>query len=124
MVHMVFQLSMGVRDAPAAFVPLAGVSIPALFELRAFPVPGACRIEVSDNGPGIPLSMRDRIFDKFVQLDDKGAHRKYSTGLGLTFCKLAVEVMGGKIGVDGIPGEGSIFWLELPLDVSGTDAEI
>ena len=58
---------------------------------------------------------RDRVFDKFAQAELRPVNRKYSTGLGLTFCKLAVGAHGGRIGVEGEAGQGSTFWFELPL---------
>lgn len=73
-------------------------------------------VEVRDRGPGIPLDERERIFDKFVQLkawEDGGRH---SSGLGLTFCQLAVQAHGGRIGVDCPPQGGSTFWFTLPLE--------
>ena len=71
------------------------------------------RLAVTDTGPGIPAKHHERIFEKFGTLD-KGA-QGYSTGLGLTFCKLAVEAHGGKIGVESEVGKGSTFWFELPV---------
>ena len=71
------------------------------------------RLAVTDTGPGIPAEHHARIFEKFGALD-KGAHG-YSTGLGLTFCKLAVEAHGGKIGLESEAGKGSTFWFELPV---------
>lgn len=72
------------------------------------------RLYVRDNGPGIPNESLDRIFEKFGQAvsDQKPLH--YSTGLGLTFCKLAVEAHGGAIGVDSELGKGSTFWFTIP----------
>ncbi|MDZ7831431.1 MAG: response regulator [Desulfobacterales bacterium] len=67
-----------------------------------------------DNGPGIPPEYYERIFDKFGQMTTSKEGHKYSTGLGLTFCKLAVEAQGGRIGVDSEVGKGSIFWFILP----------
>lgn len=72
------------------------------------------RIEVEDDGPGIPPALHARIFDKFFQVDARKQGVKRSTGLGLTFCKLAVEAQGGRIGVDSDTGRGSRFWFELP----------
>jgi len=57
-------------------------------------------ISVTDTGEGVPEEYLDRIFDKFEQVASRKAGRKMSTGLGLTFCKLAVEAQGGKIWVE------------------------
>jgi signal transduction histidine kinase len=74
------------------------------------PRPPMVRVTVADDGPGIRADHRDRIFEKFFQVEA----RQYSTGLGLTFCKLAVEAHHGRIGVDSEVGRGSAFWFELP----------
>lgn len=75
-------------------------------------------IRVVDTGPGIPPEYSERIFEKFGQVDGRQEGRKYSTGLGLAFCKLAVEAHGGQIGVDSELGKGSTFWFTLPNDPS------
>ena len=64
------------------------------------------QLRIVDRGPGIPLEMRDRIFDRFVQLDTSaGPMSRSGRGLGLTFCKLAVEAHGGRAWVeDAAPG--------------------
>jgi len=71
------------------------------------------RLEVQDEGPGIPGKHRELIFEKFGQVRS-GARRRRSPGLGLAYCKLVVEAHGGRIGVDSELGVGSTFWLELP----------
>lgn len=76
---------------------------------------GKVRISVSDNGPGIPEEFHERIFDKFAQLTSAKTVRGHSAGLGLAFCKMAVEAHGGRIGLESEPGRGSVFWFELPL---------
>ena len=77
-----------------------------------------CRVAVTDTGPGIPEADLGRIFEKFGQVEAREEGRKYSTGLGLTFCKLAVEAHGGDIGVESEVGKGSAFWFSLPVATS------
>ena len=74
----------------------------------------AVRVTVTDQGPGIPPEYHQAIFDKFEQVESRKKNRKYSTGLGLAFCKLAVEAHGGQIGVESEVGAGSTFWFSLP----------
>ena len=69
---------------------------------------------VSDNGEGIPESDLEKIFDKFGQVESRKQGRKMSTGLGLTFCRLAVEAHGGAIWADSELGKGSTFSFVLP----------
>lgn len=71
------------------------------------------RVEVRDTGYGIASEYLDRVFDKFAQVEARAEHKSYSSGLGLTFCKLAIEAHGGRIGVDSEVGKGSTFWFEL-----------
>ena len=75
---------------------------------------GQPRVEVADTGYGIPADFLGRVFDKFSQSGEGRARKRYSSGLGLAFCKLAVEAHGGTIGVDSEVGKGSRFWFQLP----------
>ena len=71
------------------------------------------RFTVTDSGPGIPAEFRGKIFEKFEQApmgQDAGVR---STGLGLTFCKLAVEAHRGKIGMENAQTGSARFWVEL-----------
>jgi len=72
------------------------------------------RVSVIDTGPGVPVEAREKIFEKFGAVETRADQKYHSVGLGLAFCKLAVEAHGGRIGVaDGEKG-GSVFWFELP----------
>jgi len=72
------------------------------------------RVQVADNGPGIPPEYREKIFDRFSQVPgQKGRQR--GSGLGLTFCRLVVEAHGGKIWVEANPIGGSLFTFTLPI---------
>jgi len=73
---------------------------------------------VKDTGEGIPKEDLGKIFDKFAQAESRKAGRKNSTGLGLTFCKLAVEAHGGRIWAESEPGKGSTFYFTIPLVTS------
>lgn len=76
----------------------------------------AIKVMVIDTGPGIPVEDRQRIFEKFTQVKGRTGTRR-GTGLGLTFCQMAVEAHGGKISVeDGPEGRGSCFVFTLPKE--------
>ncbi len=74
---------------------------------------GEVLVGVHDTGPGIPAEEQTRIFEKFGQVRGRRGRRKGS-GLGLAFCKLAVEAMGGRIWLESEMGRGSTFMLALP----------
>ena len=76
--------------------------------------PAGPRVAVVDRGYGIPPEYHEKIFEKFGQVEASRQRVKHSSGLGLTFCKLAVEAHGGHIGVDSTVGSGSTFWFDLP----------
>jgi len=71
-------------------------------------------LRVADTGEGIPPEYHQLIFEKFGQVQSPRSSKARSTGLGLTFCKMAVEAHGGTIGVESAPGEGSTFTFTLP----------
>lgn len=72
------------------------------------------RLAIHDEGPGVPAEAKSRIFEKFGTVAARRENQFHSAGLGLTFCKLAVEAHGGRIGVDDGDPVGSVFWFELP----------
>lgn len=73
------------------------------------------KVSVSDPGPGIAPAYHEKIFEKFGQVEAASHGNKHSSGLGLTFCKFAVEAHGGRIGVESVVGRGSTFWFALPV---------
>ncbi len=75
---------------------------------------GRVRFSVTDQGPGVAPEYRERIFEKFGQVPSSGSAGARSSGLGLTFCKLAVEAHRGEVGVESAETGGSRFWVELP----------
>ena len=88
--------------------------------VRVRPVEGeSVELRVDDDGPGVPEEFRERIFEKYVQLDrDVQAHARSSRGLGLAFCRLAAESHGGRIWVEANPPKGSTFCVRIPTGSS------
>ena len=74
---------------------------------------GEVRVGVKDTGPGIDPKDQKRIFEKFARVERKG--RSKGLGLGLAFCRLAIEAHGGKIWVESGLEQGSIFYFTLPV---------
>jgi signal transduction histidine kinase len=89
----------------AALLPAGGASAPDTVELR-----------VRDEGEGIPVAFRQKIFEKYARVDGRPAHEvRNSHGLGLVFCRRAVEIHGGQIWVEANAGRGSCFCVRLGL---------
>jgi two-component system sensor histidine kinase KdpD len=68
---------------------------------------------VQDNGPGIPFGDQERIFNKFTRLE--GEEAPNGLGVGLAFCRLAIEGHGGKVRVESQSGHGAKFIMTLPV---------
>lgn len=79
---------------------------------------GMVRVEVEDNGEGIPPEVKDRIFGLFAQGPNR---QEEGTGTGLATCERIVRRYGGEIGVDSTVGEGSTFWFTLPAPGDSAD---
>lgn len=75
----------------------------------------ALRVEVIDRGRGIPADYKDKVFERFQQVETADSKKKGGTGLGLAICKAIVEQHNGAIGVESEEGKGSTFWFEVPL---------
>ena len=86
----------------------------ARIEMVARQVEDQVRIEVRDNGPGIPPEQQQRIFEAFFRLTQAGSATE-GTGLGLAITASLVELHGSKLGIESRPGEGACFFFSLPL---------
>jgi PAS domain S-box-containing protein len=75
----------------------------------------SARVSVLDKGPGISADFKDRIFRRFAQADSSDSRAKSGTGLGLSIAKATMEKLGGAIGFESEPGEGSMFYITLPV---------
>ncbi len=93
------------------FTPVGGT-----IDLNAEKRGDSILVWVRDDGEGVPPEARALIFEKHYQVrKDDGQPRRTGAGLGLTFCRLAVEAHGGKIGVEGPADGGSVFYFTLPI---------
>jgi PAS domain S-box-containing protein len=82
--------------------------------LSAVEHPGCVEIRISDQGRGVPDSFKDKIFERYKQVEASDGKRKSGTGLGLPICKQIVLSHGGTIGVESEIGKGSTFWFKIP----------
>jgi PAS domain S-box-containing protein len=80
------------------------------------------RVEVLDTGMGVSEDLIPRLFKPFSQADTSTTRQYGGTGLGLNICRQLAELMGGTVGVQSKPGEGSTFWAELPLPAASPPA--
>jgi signal transduction histidine kinase len=82
------------------------------------------RLYVSDEGIGIPPADQERIFERFHRVDNRLARQTPGTGLGLFLVRAVVQAHGGRVWVDSVPGQGSMFWVELPAGNESSEAEL
>lgn len=95
----------------AAKFVVEGSELPRRLTVRVSDGSHGARVEVEDNGPGIPVEAQQRIFEPFRRLHTT---RQSGFGLGLATVKKIVEAYHGRLGVHSQPGKGSVFWFELP----------
>lgn len=76
---------------------------------------GEMYLSVSDNGIGIPASLQSRVFERFFRVDKGRSRQTGGTGLGLSIVKHTAQYYGGTVGVDSAEGQGSRFWVQIPL---------
>ncbi|GAB4538716.1 MAG: hypothetical protein Kow0063_26860 [Anaerolineae bacterium] len=89
--------------------------------VRARRLADEVQLSVSDTGYGIPVEQQERIFEKFAQAGIRAEGQRAGVGLGLTFCKLAIEAHGGRIWVESAEGSGTTFHFVLPLSIDKTE---
>jgi signal transduction histidine kinase len=77
---------------------------------------------VRDTGPGIPAEDREHLFERFTPLALPGGRRPVGSGLGLSFCKKVIDLMGGEIWAESEPGHGSTFAFVMPRATAGPAA--
>jgi signal transduction histidine kinase len=75
---------------------------------------GAVVLRVRDQGPGVPPELREQIFDKYIRINRSHAEGSPGKGLGLAFCRIAIEAHGGRIWVEDNQPHGSVFVVRLP----------
>jgi signal transduction histidine kinase/CheY-like chemotaxis protein len=109
------QVLMNLAGNAIKFTPEGG-----RIELAARPLDDQVRIEVRDNGPGIPPEQQQRIFEAFFRLRESGSATE-GTGLGLAITARLVELHGSKLEIESKPGEGACFNFSLPLIAIATD---
>ena len=86
--------------------------------LQAMQHNGSVRVAIQDTGLGIPPDKLEAIFEAFSQVDTSTTRKASGTGLGLPISRRLIELHGGRLWAEssGIPGEGSTFFVELPLE--------
>lgn len=80
------------------------------------------RFSVQDTGIGIPAELHEALFEDFVQVDSPLQKRLTGTGLGLSICKRFAELLGGRVGINSVVGQGSEFFVVLPVTLAAEKA--
>jgi signal transduction histidine kinase len=84
----------------------------SVIKIKAERISTGLRISIQDSGQGMDAETAEHVFERYYK---SGNQNEAAFGLGLAICKLIIDAHGGKIGISSAPGEGSTFWLVLPL---------
>ncbi|MBX3036635.1 MAG: GAF domain-containing protein [Anaerolineales bacterium] len=116
---MIYRVFVNLLENAIKFTPVNGH-----IEVGAQTTPDGAFVKfwVKDTGTGIPATDQERIFEKFTRL--RGKSRAGGLGVGLAFCKLAVNGHGGEIWVESEVDKGTTFWLTLPVSKKHTTGQL
>lgn len=118
--HRIRQILLNYLNNAIKFTDKGGIEV----RLSVTPVSGfdRIRIAVADTGAGIAPEVATRLFQQFSQADSSISRSHGGTGLGLAICRGLAELMGGRVGVDSVPGKGATFWLDVRLEQAEASA--
>lgn len=94
----------------------------SVVEVRTEPAGAEVEVRVRDAGRGIPEELRGLVFDRYAQIEARAQSARTSRGLGLAFCRIAIEAHGGRIWIEGAE-PGTVFCLRIPASAAARPAE-
>jgi CheY-like chemotaxis protein len=115
--HRLQQVLINLLGNSSKFTDKGAISLLTTFDRQSQQI----RIDIRDTGLGIPAQILPKIFDAFVQVEEKRHRSKGGTGLGLTITKQLVEALGGEINVSSEVGVGSVFSIFLPIGIENVE---